>query len=236
MHTTARSAPPITHVMQDYLKAIYKLQRDRGSVSTSEIASRLSVSAASATNMVKRLAKLRLLTHARYHGVALTPTGQRIALEIIRHHRLLELYLAEHLGVSLDRVDSEAEKMEHVLSEDVETRIATQLGNPTVDPHGDPIPSDAGIVRDVRYPNLLGLSDGDSAVVARVSDRSPSVLRRLSRLGVLPGVAVKMLAHRATGCEVEIDRRRLVLPPDLCAGIYIRWQAAMPDASAVSRR
>jgi DtxR family Mn-dependent transcriptional regulator len=212
--------------MHDYLKVIYKLQGDRGAVSTSEIATRLDVSAASVTNMVKRLAKLRLLTYARYHGAALTPMGQRIALEIIRHHRLIELYLAEHLGVSLDKVDSEAEKIEHVLSEDVETRIATQLGNPTVDPHGDPIPSSAGVVRDVRYPTLHGLSSGDTAIVARVSDRNPAVLRRLSQLGVLPGVGLKMLRHRATGCEVELGRHHLILPHALCDSVYIQWQGA----------
>ncbi len=232
MNPTAKTSSTITNVMQDYLKAIYKLQRDRGAVSTSEMAARLDVSAASATNMVKRLARLRLLTYTRYHGFTLTPTGQRIALEIIRHHRLIELYLAEHLGVSLDKVDSEAERIEHVLSEDVETRMATQLGNPTIDPHGDPIPSSAGVVRDVRYPNLHGLSVGDTAIVARVSDRSPALLRRLTKLGVLPGVGLKMLVHHATGCEVEVDRRHLTLPHDLCKGVYIQWQSAAPGPKA----
>lgn len=208
--------------MQDYLKAIYKLQSDRGAVATSEIATRLHVSPASATNMVKRLAKLRLLTYTRYHGFALTPAGQRIALEIIRHHRLIELYLAEHLGVSLDRVDSEAEQIEHVLSEDVEARMATQLGNPTVDPHGDPIPSRDGVVRDIHYPDLHGLAAGDTAIVARVSDRSPAVLRRLTKLGVLPGVELKLLVHRPTSCEVEVDRQHLTLSHELCKGIYIQ--------------
>jgi DtxR family Mn-dependent transcriptional regulator len=214
----------ITGVMQDYLKAIYKLQQDRGIVSTSEVAKRLDVSAASATNMIKRLARLRLVAYARYHGFALTHAGQRIALETIRHHRLIELYLAQHLGVSLDRVDSEAERMEHVLSEDVEARIATTLGNPTQDPHGDPIPSTNGTMRDVRYPNLENLAPGDQAVVARVSDRSPALLKRLAQLGILPGVALRMLARRAGGCQVEIGGRQLTLPHALCEGVYIQWQ------------
>ncbi len=213
----------ITGVMQDYLKAIYKLQHDRGAVSTSEVANRLGVSAASATNMIKRLARLRLVTYARYRGFALTPAGRRIALETIRHHRLLELYLAQHLGVSLDKVDSEAEKMEHVLSEDVEARIATTLGNPTRDPHGDPIPSTDGSLREIRYPILETLSPGETGVVARVSDRSPALLRRLTRLGILPGVALKMLARRAGGCEVELNGRRLTLPHALGDGVYIQW-------------
>ena len=220
----------ITGVMQDYLKTIYKLQRDRGAVSTSEVADRLHVSAASATNMIKRLARLRLVTYSRYHGFVLAPAGQRIALETIRHHRLLETYLAEHLGVGVDKVDSEAERLEHVLSEDVEARIATTLGNPTQDPHGDPIPAADGTMRDVRYPALDALSPGDSARVARVSDRSSALLRRLTELGVRPGVLLKMVARRPSGCRVEIDGRGLSLSRDLCDGIFIEWTTA-PKAS-----
>jgi DtxR family transcriptional regulator, Mn-dependent transcriptional regulator len=213
----------ITGVMQDYLKAIYKLQQDRGTVSTSEVAGRLGVSAASATSMIKRLARLRLITYTRYYGFALTAAGQRIALEIIRHHRLIELYLARHLGVSIDKVDSEAEKMEHVLSEDVEARMAMTLGNPTQDPHGDPIPSADGTMRDIRYPQLEKLSPGETGVVVRVSDRSPALLRRLAKLGVLPGVVLKVLARHHGDCQVEVDGRQLSLPRVLCEGVYIRW-------------
>jgi len=220
----------ITGVMQDYLKAIYKLQQDRGTVSTSEIADWLHVSAASTTNMIKRLARLRLVTYTRYHGFALTPTGQRIALEIIRHHRLIELYLAQNLGVSLDKVDSEAERMEHVLSEDVEARMAMTLGNPTQDPHGDPIPSAEGIMHDIRYPKLEKLAPGETGVVARVSDRSPTLLRRVADLGVLPGVVLKMLAHRSGGCQVEIEGRQLTLPRAVCDGVYVQ-RLGMPTKS-----
>jgi DtxR family transcriptional regulator, Mn-dependent transcriptional regulator len=216
----------ITGVMQDYLKAVYKLQQDRVAVSTSEVADRLRVSDASATNMVKRLARLKLVSYAPYHGFTLTPAGQRIALEIIRHHRLVELYLARELGVSLDQVDREAEKMEHVLSEDVEARMATRLGNPTLDPHGDPIPAMDGTVRDVRYPKLDRLATGATGVVARVSDRNPGVLRRLAHLGVLPGAVLKVLGHRAGGCQVEINGRPRALPRALCDGVYIQWLSA----------
>ena len=223
----------ITGVMQDYLKAIYKLEQDGGgAVSTSAIADRLHVSAASATNMVKRLARLRLVSYARYHGFTLTPSGQRIALEIIRHHRLIELYLSRELGVSLDKVDSEAERMEHVLSEDVEARMATTLGNPTQDPHGDPIPATDGTLHDVRYPKLEKLSPGETGIVVRVSDRSPAVLRQLARLGVLPGAALKMLGHRLGGCRVEIGGRRLALPRALCDGVYIQWMSTPTKSSA----
>ncbi len=218
--------PVVTGVMEDYLKAIYKLQQDRGSVSTSEIANRLGVSAASATNMIKRLARLHLVTYSRYHGFALTPAGGRVALETIRHHRLIELYLAQYLGMRLDQVDREAERMEHVLSADVEARIATALGNPTQDPHGDPIPSVDGTMRDVRYPTLERLSPGDTAVVARVSDRSAALLRRLAALGVLPGAVLTRLTHRRGACRVEINGRRLTLPHALCRGVYIQWASA----------
>jgi DtxR family Mn-dependent transcriptional regulator len=212
----------ITGIMEDYLKAIYKLQRGRDSVSTSELAKRLHVAAASATAMVQRLARLKLVSYHRYHGLTLTAAGQRIALETIRHHRLIELYLTQHLGVSLDKVDREAEKMEHVLSNDVELRMAAALGNPAADPHGDPIPSTDGTVRDVRYPDLSMLAPGTAGVVARVSDRNPAALRRLADLGVLPGVRVKVLARGPRGCRVEIDGRRVTLPRALCGGIYIQ--------------
>jgi len=212
----------ITGVMQDYLKAIYKLQQGRDAVSTSEIAERLGVSAASATNMVKRLARLRLVAYSRYQGFALTPAGERIALEIIRHHRLIELYLAQHLGVPLDQVHGEAERMEHVLSDEVEARMATALGNPVQDPHGDPIPSMDGTMRDVRYPKLDTLAPGALGVVAHVSDQRPALLRRLAGLGVLPGVVLKMLGRRRNGCEVEIEGRRLMLSRTLSRTVRVQ--------------
>jgi DtxR family transcriptional regulator, Mn-dependent transcriptional regulator len=212
----------ITGVMQDYLKTIYKLQQDHPAVSTSAIADRLHVTAATATNMVKRLAGLKLLSYARYHGFTLTPAGQRIALEVIRHHRLIELYLARELGVGLDKVDSEAERLEHVLSEDVEARMAATLGNPAQDPHGDPIPTPDGTMRGVRYPKLEKLSPGETGIVAHVSDRSPQVLRQLTRLGILPGVALKMMSHRLGSCRVEINGRQLALPRALCEGVHIQ--------------
>lgn len=217
------STPLITGAMEDYLKAIYKLRRAGGVASTSEVAGRLRVSAASATNMIKRLARQRLVAYTPYHGFVLTPAGQRIALETIRHHRLLELYLARQLGVSLDRVDGEADRLEHVLSDDVEARIAAMLGDPTRDPHGDPIPAKNGAVRDIRYPTLAEVPPGEAGVVDRVSDRSPAALRRLATLGVLPGSAIRVLARLAgRRVRVDLDGRVLVLPRDLAEGVYIR--------------
>jgi DtxR family Mn-dependent transcriptional regulator len=131
----------LTDAIQDYLKEIYKLQAaDDGRVSVTALASAQSVSPASASAMVKKLAALGLVEHERYRGVHLTPAGERVALEVIRHHRLLELYLAETLGVHVDAVHAEADRLEHVLSEELEARIDKALGFPTHDPHGDPIP------------------------------------------------------------------------------------------------
>jgi len=132
--------PPLTDAIQDYLREIYKLGHDGGRVTVTALAKRLGVSPASASAMVKKLAALELAAHQPYHGIELTAAGEKVALEVIRHHRLLELYLAETLGVDVDNVHNEAERLEHALSEELEERIDRALGFPTHDPHGDPIP------------------------------------------------------------------------------------------------
>jgi DtxR family Mn-dependent transcriptional regulator len=132
--------PALTDAIQDYLREIYKLGAESGRVSVTALAKRLAVSPASVSAMVKKLAALELAVHEPYRGVTLTPAGERVALEVIRHHRLLELYLAETLGLHVDEVHDEAERLEHVLSEELERRIDRALGYPTHDPHGDPIP------------------------------------------------------------------------------------------------
>jgi DtxR family transcriptional regulator, Mn-dependent transcriptional regulator len=174
--------------VEDYAKAIYALEeREGGAVSTTAIATRLGVTPASASGMVKRLCGLGLVTHEPYHGVQLTPKGAKVALEVLRHHRLLELYLSETLGVPWDRVHAEAEVLEHVLSEELEELIAQKLGDPTHDPHGDPIPT-----RDGRMPTeatvaLEGLEPGASGTFRRISDSDPEMLRYLSERGISPG-------------------------------------------------
>lgn len=213
----------ITGVMEDYLKVIYKLQQALGSATTSAVAGRMGVSAASATSMIKRLARQHLVVHTPYRGLVLTPQGRRIALETIRRHRLLELYLCRHLGVSLDQVDREAERMEHALSPEVEARIAERLGHPTRDPHGDPIPDEDGTVRDVRYPSLVEIPPGEGGVVDRVSDRRPEALRRLASLGMLPGTSVRVVAHLSgRRVRVDLDGQERVLPRVLAQGVYVR--------------
>lgn len=189
----------LTQAIQDYLKAIYKLRQSGAAATTNAIAERLDVAPASASNMVKKLARLKLVDHTPYHGVALTPGGEKIALEVVRHHRLIELYLARHLGISLDRVDAEADRLEHVISEELEERIARSLGEPTHDPHGDPIPTREGSVDDVQHPLLSELQPGQRGVVARVSDRDPAVLRGLAKHHLVPGVAVQVTAVTGDG-------------------------------------
>ena len=174
--------------VQDYAKAIYALERREGeAVSTNALADRLGVTAASASGMVKRLGELGLVEHERYHGVSLTEDGRRVALEVMRHHRLLELYLVKTLGVPWDRVHQEAEVLEHVLSEELEELIAAKLGNPTHDPHGDPIPTRDLTIEEGATKSLQALDRGAHGTFARVSDSDPEMLRFLAERGIAPG-------------------------------------------------
>jgi DtxR family transcriptional regulator, Mn-dependent transcriptional regulator len=177
----------VSSAIEDYAKAIYALELRGGSVSTNALAERLGVTAASASGMVKRLCEMGLVEHEPYHGVSLTESGRRVALEVIRHHRLLELYLVESLEVPWDRVHEEAEVLEHVLSEQLEERIAAKLGNPTRDPHGDPIPTRELTIEEGPTRSLQTLAAGDRGTFARVSDADPDMLRFLAERGIAPG-------------------------------------------------
>jgi len=178
----------ISAAVEDYAKAIYALQTAAGGpVSNNALAERLGVSAASASAMVKKLGGLGLVEHVPYRGVELTPEGRRVALEVLRHHRLLELYLARSLGVPWDRVHDEAEVLEHHISEELEELIAEKLGNPTHDPHGDPIPTrDLELVEDPTG-SLDTLERGARGRFTRISDHDPEMLRYLADRGIAPG-------------------------------------------------
>ncbi|MBU3674476.1 MAG: metal-dependent transcriptional regulator [Solirubrobacteraceae bacterium] len=183
MPVTSRPSPAV----EDYAKAIYSLERSGGgAVTTSDLASRLGVSAASASGMVRRLGEMGLVEHEPYRGVSLTPAGERVALEVIRHHRLLELLLAD-LGVPWDRVHDEAEVLEHHISEELEQLIASRFGDPTHDPHGDPIPSADLRVDEGSSTRLAELEPGARGRFVRVSDADPEILRHLAGLGIAPG-------------------------------------------------
>lgn len=177
----------ISHAEEDYLKAIYELEEDFGRVSTSALAERLAVKPASVTGMLQKLAEGRpkLVNYERHHGVSLTPAGRKLALEVIRHHRLIELYLAEALGYAWDQVDAEAEKLEHVISEEFEDKICALLGDPALDPHGDPIPSKDGSVAELSRLSLSEINAGQTARVTRVRDDDPALLRYLAELGIV---------------------------------------------------
>lgn len=183
----------ISQAVGDYLKVIYKLQKQHGKVSTSAIAEKIGVSDASVTSMIKKLAKMNLLKHSSYQGVELTEAGEKYALEIIRHHRLLESYLKEALGFSWDKVDAEAEKLEHVISEEFEDKMDELLGYPRLDPHGDPIPTRDGVVHEEDYERLCDVEEGRSVTIRRVSDSNPEVLKYLGDLGLFPNVKITIL-------------------------------------------
>ncbi len=184
----------ISSAIEDYAKAIYALEERAGeAVSTNALAERLGVTAASASGMVKRLGELGLVEHRPYRGVSLTEPGRRVALEVIRHHRLLELYLVESLGVPWDRVHQEAEVLEHVLSEELEELIAAKLGDPTHDPHGDPIPTRDLTIEETSTVSLQSLRPGNRGTFTRVSDSDPEMLRYLADRGIAPGTVFEVI-------------------------------------------
>ncbi len=180
--------------MEDYAKAIYALESREGVASTTALAERLGVSAPAVSAMIKKLDGLGYVSHDRYRGVRLTDSGRRLALEVLRHHRLLETYLVEELGIPWDRVHAEAEVLEHVLSEGLEERIAAKLGEPTHDPHGDPIPSVDGTLVEAETVALDALARGEHGTFVRVSDSDPRLLRELDDLGIRPGDRVEVVA------------------------------------------
>jgi DtxR family Mn-dependent transcriptional regulator len=199
----------LTVAAQDYLKAIYALEAEGERATTSALAARMGVSAPSATAMTKRLAELGLVERAPYRGVELTDEGRARALEMLRHHRLLERYLADRLGLSIDEVHAEAELLEHALSEELEAKIDEELGFPTHDPHGDPIPD-----RDLRVEQAPGrqtlteLEPGRAAVVSRVPDGDPELLRYLSELGLVPGSGVEVVQLAPFGGPITVRTDR----------------------------
>jgi DtxR family transcriptional regulator, Mn-dependent transcriptional regulator len=213
----------LTDAMQDYVKEIYKLRLEGKRATTSAIAARMGVRPPSVTAMVKRLSALGLAEHAPYRGVELTPAGERVALEVIRHHRLLEQYLAQALGLSLDEVHSEADRLEHALSEELEARIDRSLGYPTHDPHGDPIP-DAELRLDrKRLRTLASLEPGDEATIKRVPDGDDELLRYLTKLALVPGKKVKLRSAEPFGgpLTIRVGKAEHAISRELAGGIGV---------------
>jgi DtxR family transcriptional regulator, Mn-dependent transcriptional regulator len=218
-----------TEAIEDYAKAIYALaRRSEGPVGTTDLAGRLGVTPASATAMLKRLDEMGLVRHQPYRGVTLTRAGEKIALEVIRHHRLLESYLSEALGMPWDRVHDEAEVLEHYISEELEELMAEKLGEPSHDPHGDPIPGrDLAPLDDEASRPLEALGAGESAIFVRVSDSDPSMLRYLAERGIRPGVRVALTARQPFGGPllVEVEGHEHALGGELVRRMRVAKEA-----------
>jgi DtxR family Mn-dependent transcriptional regulator len=183
-----------TQAVEDYLKTIYDIQVEQGQVATTVLAERLGVAPPSVTHMVKKLADLGLVVHQPYYGLQLTEAGQKMALKILRCHRLVERFLMERLGLAWDQVHMEAEKWEHVLSEEMQERMDALLGYPTTDPHGAPIPASDGSMAQPTRIRLSDLKPGQAAIIAEVSDHNPELLRYLGNLGLYPGAPISLTA------------------------------------------
>jgi DtxR family transcriptional regulator, Mn-dependent transcriptional regulator len=214
----------ITHAMEDYLKVIFKLEDEGSTVTTQSIAERLQVQSPSVTNMIKRLADLNLVEHRRYKGVMLTITGRRAALEVIRHHRLLELYLADALGYSWDEVHEEADRLEHSISEEFEARIDRALGFPQVDPHGEPIPTAEGEIAEAGGLRLSELEEGAHVRVELVSDTDPEKLRYLGDRGLFPAADLTIVEQMPFDgpVRIRVDETEYVLGRQLAETIRVR--------------
>ncbi len=209
--------------MEDYLKAVYQLATHTEKVSTSGLAHHMTCSAASVTNMLQKLSELRLVEYTPYQGVSLTAAGNKIALEVIRHHRLIELYLMEVLGYSWDKVHAEADRLEHVISEEFEEKIDHAMGYPTKDPHGDPIPTRDGRVENQNSFPLWNVDCGQTVKVHRVSDRNPEALRYLASIGVYPNIRLGVIKKAPFNgpLHIEIDKTEYSLSEELARHIHV---------------
>lgn len=215
----------LTISIQDYLKNIYELTENGESASTNALARKLNISAPSVTGMIQKLAtaKPALVEYQKHQGVTLTKQGRKAALEVIRHHRLLEAWLVQTLGYSWDEVHEEAERLEHVISEDFERRIAAAMGHPVRDPHGEPIPT-----ADLKMPfydstPLSALRPGQITTVKRVKSPDPELLRYLEGLGLVPGaqIEVKDYSHFDHNLTIKVGRKSFVLGLNITSKIYV---------------
>ena len=216
-------SPPI----EDYLKTVYLLREREGAATTTAIAAALGVTPASVTGMIKKLAELKLVRHMPYQSVELTKSGEKIALEMVRHHRLLELFLFEALGYAWDEVHAEADALEHVISEEFEERIAARLGNPTVDPHGDPIPTKDGTIAVVKERALLTMLAGESAQITHINDASSEMLRYAASLGLTPTTRLTLIKVEPFGgsLRIQVGKAEHAIGRELAAQIFVTEKA-----------
>lgn len=226
-----------TTAVEDYLKVVYELLREDGKATTSAIAERLNVAPASVSGMFKKLSELNLVEHMPYQGVILTPGGEKIALEVIRHHRLVELYLAEALGVPWDKVHAEAHRLEHAISPELADRMAAVLGDPQVDPHGAPIPSKEGNIAAVATRRLAELNIGETGRVAEVIDEDPALLRSLAAIGLFPNVNVEVVekAQDADVVKVRVAGSDYPMPLRTAQQIFMHDEPIPPPIGEEDR-
>ena len=211
--------------VEDYVKAVYRVEEEQGTAATtSELAAQLHVTASSASAMVKRLAMQGLVTHEPYRGVQLTGPGRRLALRVVRRHRLVELFLVESLGLSWDQVHDEAEVLEHAVSPRLEAAIAARLGNPDRDPHGDPIPTAEGSLPQEHAERLAGLPAGSSGVLVRVSDTDPTKLRYLAAQQIALGDRIEVVERQPFGgsLSVRVNGDLHAVGAELAAAMRVR--------------
>jgi DtxR family Mn-dependent transcriptional regulator len=226
--TESRGRPELTGQAEDYLKAIYELEQHGDPAGTNALAGRLGIAAASVSGMLQRLARLGLVKTERYHGTRLTEAGRTAALQLIRRHRIIESYLVSRLGFAWDDVHDEAERLEHAASAELIERMAQDLGNPTADPHGAPIPTAEGRVDERRFASLASLEPGASAKVVRMSDRDPALLRYFGERGIRPGARVRVESREPFdgSLVVTVGRERQRVAPAAADKVWVEEKAA----------
>jgi DtxR family Mn-dependent transcriptional regulator len=212
-----------TRSVEDYLKAIYDLSRGTGNATASAVAARLAVARASVSAMVRRLTEQGLVAHEPYRGLRLTREGRAVALQLLRRHRVLEAYLVTALGYGWDRVHDEAERLEHSVSDELINRMAAAIGEPTVDPHGAPIPTARGTLTDPAYRSLGELAVGEEARIAHVEDDDAEMLRYLASLRLIPGARVRYLGREPFGgsLAIRVGSRTRRVTPSLAGRVFV---------------
>jgi DtxR family transcriptional regulator, Mn-dependent transcriptional regulator len=224
MQNPAMTEKTISSATEDYLKAIFELGENN--VKTQDVADALGVSAASVTGMLKKLSDLNLVRYEKYYGVSLSEAGRNIALETLRHHRLIETYLIQALGYAWHEVHEEAEKLEHHISEDFEKRIAAMLGNPTYDPHGDPIPALDGSMPESKGKPLPEFAAGQTLEITRITNQETDVLRYLAEHKLVPGETVTIVTMGPFGGPVTVQKNQKTLAISLELAQQIHGQLA----------
>jgi len=213
--------PRLSESQEDYLKEIFKLREVNETVSMQDLARKLDVRPPSVTGMIKKLCAMKLVEHEPYKGVQLTETGEKIALEVLRHHRLLELYLARHLNYSWDEIHEEAERLEHVISEKFEAAIADLLDHPTHDPHGDPIPTvELEIPDSPDMKPLSAIKVYQTIIIGRVMTQDKDILSLLSRLELIPGQQIELIKNEAAGIRVRVNGSQYLVPQTIARLIW----------------